>query len=445
MKLNDSQYYLKEVFMLTTVKISFWLLYLCCCSAYAVSGANYNYPIKNAYAATIIGTPDEVKAELPDLTDIPIKHEILEAQEDRNIPDVFWYEREGLRYDITLQDKKAPLIFAIAGTGASQRSDKMTLFQRAFYKAGFHVVSISSPTFSNFMVNASQTGIPGNLSIDAEDIYTVMQRIMNKYPDVEVSQYHLVGYSLGASHAAHVAYLDEQKQFFRFKKVLMINPPLSLVNSVKVLDRMLNEHIPGGLENFPAYFEGLMTRITEYYKTHESIDVFSQEFFYRAYQDKDPSDHRMQALIGSAFRLSSSNIIFFSDVYNNLGYIVPKNTVLTATTSLMQYGIASRLVGFSDYIDDIYLPYYSKKTGKDHGQLIAESSLNSLKDYLMSSEKISLMHNENDPILGPGEIETLKNLFPERAIIYPYGGHCGNMEYTQNVSDMTEFFTGGHN
>lgn len=34
------------------------------------------------------------------------------------------------------------------------------LFQRAIYQAGYHVITISSPTFTNFMVNASKTAIP---------------------------------------------------------------------------------------------------------------------------------------------------------------------------------------------------------------------------------------------------------------------------------------------
>jgi hypothetical protein len=50
------------------------------------------------------------------------------------------------------------------------------------------------------------------------------------------------------------------------------------------------------------------------------------------------------------------------------------------------------------------------------------------------------MTNSDDIILGPGDIEFLQDVLGDRATIYPYGGHCGNMEYTQNVTDMLNFF-----
>ncbi len=99
---------------------------------------------------------------------------------------------------------------------------KMQLFQRAFYQAGYHVVTISSPTFTNFMVNASKTAVPGNLQDDSADLYNVMQLILSKQTDLKVTDYHLIGYSLGASQAAFIAQLDEQEKAIGFSKVLMI-------------------------------------------------------------------------------------------------------------------------------------------------------------------------------------------------------------------------------
>ncbi len=425
------------------IKIIITLLLLNTSAAFAsASTANYGYPLENPYAATILGTPMEYKAELPKYNRIPYKEYTLEMPDARTIPDVFWYHRQGLNYAVTAQNKKSPLIFAIAGTGSGHRSQKMKFFQRAFYQAGYHVVTISSPTFTNFMVNASKTAIPGNLQADSADLYRVMQQIISEHPKLEVSDYNLIGYSLGASQAAFVARLDEQEKAIGFNKVLMINPPLNLFHSVKLLDTMLTANIPGGVDNFNDFFKDFMKNVTEYHRDHQKVDITSVEFFYEAYRDKNPSDSKMQALIGIAFRMSSSDMMFVSDVFNNLGYLVPKNTELGTTTSLTKYSKASRRLGFSDYVEEIYLPYFSKTTGSSHDDLIAQSSLLSIKDYLQQSEKIGLMHNENDPILMEGEIDTIKSLFPGRAMVYPYGGHCGNMEYKDNVAYMIDFFSG---
>ncbi len=408
------------------------------------SSSKYSYPLENPYAATIIGTPKEFQAVLPQFTRIPHKEYHLKILGARTIPDVFWYHSRGLDYAVTAQKKKAPLIFAIAGTGAGHRSAKMQVFQRAFYQAGYHVITISSPTFTNFMVNASKTAIPGNLKADSADLYKVMQLILSEQANLEVTDYNLIGYSLGASQAAFVAQLDEQKKAIGFNKVLMINPPLNLFHSVKLLDAMLEDNIPGGADNFNAFFKEFMANITAYHREHQKLSMTGPNFFYSAYKDKNPTDSKMKALIGIAFRISSSDMMFVSDVFNNMGYLVPKKTQLNSTSSLTHYSKASRRLGFSDYVEDIYLPYFSQVTGTSRDDLIAQSSLLSIKDYLRQSEKIGLMHNEDDPILKDGEIDTIKNLFPGRAMVYPYGGHCGNMDYKDNVAYMVNFFSGSN-
>ena len=53
------------------------------------------------------------------------------------------------------------------------------------------------------------------------------------------------------------------------------------------------------------------------------------------------------------------------------------------------------------------------------------------------------MHNADDVILKPGEIDFFSEVFGDRATIYPHGGHCGNMNYRDNVAHMVNTFTTG--
>ena len=54
--------------------------------------------------------------------------------------------------------------------------------------------------------------------------------------------------------------------------------------------------------------------------------------------------------------------------------------------------------------------------------------------------KIGLVHNEDDIILAPGQIDFFKSTFGARAKIYPMGGHCGNMKHHQVVEHIVGFF-----
>ncbi len=418
-----------------------WLLggLLCTQVAWAASQP-YDFPFVNPLQATVIGTPDAYKPDLP--KEVPTRIYRIETLLDREIPKIFWYQ-DALEFSLVNQKSPAPLIFIIAGTGAEHHSAKMLDMQKAFYQAGFHVISISSPTVMNFIVTSSTSRVPGNLEEDAKDLYRVMALALQKAQDkIEVTDLYLTGYSLGAIQSAFVAKLDQERRLFNFKKVLMINPPVSLYNSVSILDRMLEENIPGGVEKFNDWFDEVMERLAE---INRELDLFrmSGDILFELYKRYPPTDDFLAALVGLSFRISSANLIFSTDVMNGGGYIVPKGVKVTANTPLTDYFIVSHQTGFTDYFHELFYPHYRRQQPTlTEPELIDRMSLKAIEPYLRSSAKIGLIHNEDDIIMAPGEIDWLRQVFGDRARIYPNGGHCGNMGHATNVAHMLAFFTG---
>jgi hypothetical protein len=424
-------------------KSSLWALFGLLISACAWAGTeSYTFPIKDPFAATVVGTPRDVAAEPKPLRGANVDNFNLQVFPDRVTPDVFWYDR-GLRTAVAYQDnKKAPLIFLIAGTGASFDSPKNRGMARAFYKAGFHVAAVSSSTHPNFIISASSSGFPGHIVDDSKDLYRVMELMMKRMGNkIEVTDYYVAGYSLGGAQAAFVSKLDEEKRSFNFKKVLMINPPVSLYNSVNILDKMLEENLPGGLDKFDAFVDRLMDAFTEVYTTVDHVE-FNDEFLYTVYRHRPPkTDEPLAALIGTSFRMSSASMVFTTDVMTNSGYIVPKNRVLSTTENLAPYSKVAHRITFLQYFDELLYPYYkSKQPGLGRQELLDELSLRSIEGYLRNSDKIYVMHNADDLILQPGEIDFFTDVFGSRAKIYPWGGHCGNMDYKVNVDHMLGLF-----
>ena len=277
---------------------------------------------------------------------------------------------------------------------------------------------------------------------DSKDIYRVMELIMEKMGDaVDVSDYYVSGYSLGGAQAAFVSKIDEERGSFNFKKVLMINPPVSLFNSVTILDKMLEDNLPGGPDHFDAFVDRLMTAFTEVYTTEGHVE-FNDEFLYTVYKTRPPeSDEPLAALIGVSFRMSSANMAMTSDLMTNSGYIVPKNKVLSRSDSMAGYAKVAHRLTFLQYFDDLLYPYYkSKQPGLQREELLNQLSLRSIEGYLRNSDKIYVVHNADDLILKPGEIDFFTQVFGSRAKIYPTGGHCGNIDYKPNVEYMLELF-----
>jgi hypothetical protein len=425
------------------MKRSPWLVLAVLLLAAAGSDAGaYDYPLKDPYLATIIGTPSEYGPELPDRVDAAPLH--LRVFPERAAPEVFWYQR-AFQYSLAAQREKAPLMFVIAGTGSSHNAASMQLLERIFFQAGFHVIRLPSPTQMNFITTASTTGVPGHIVDDAADLYRVMTLACEQVGSrIQVSDIHLTGYSLGASQAAFVAKLDDEKRLLNFKKVYMINPPVSLFASAKVLDDMLARALPGGMDEFDAFFRRILGRFAEIYRIMGYVD-FSDDYLYAVYRtvykELAPNPNDLAGIIGAAFRFASMNMVFTADVMANYGLIVPRNLVLGRSDSLTDYYKVTSRISFIDYFEEFFYPFFKARTpGVTREALIHGTSLRSIEAYLRSATKIGLAHNEDDVILAPGDIGYLKELFGPRARIYPWGGHLGNMGFRDNVAHMLDFF-----
>ncbi len=393
----------------------------------------YGYPIEDAFKATVVGTPERFQKTFPE---IPVKRARLKVFPDRKAPDFLWYESD-MRYSYAFQKKPAPLIFMIAGTGASYSGGKNKALGEAFYDAGYHVVSLSSPTLPNFMVSASKTGVTGHTVHDAEDLYHVMELIWDKFKKkIEVTDFYVTGYSLGGMNTAYVTWLDEQRKVFNFKRALMINPPLRLYNSISMLDRML-ENIPGGVDNFPLFYGKMVNAFSSVYSRADRLE-FGEDFLFKVFQELQPGDEELASLIGLSFRFSSAHLSLTADMMTDYGFIKPKNVTLGRSSALGDYSKVAFRVGFTDYFHNFFYPYYNARLDKSisRAEMIERMSLEAIEDYLHTSDKIYVMHNRDDIILEEGEIDFFPRVFGKRAKIYPRGGHCGNMAYPDNVRHM---------
>ena len=397
----------------------------------------YGYPIPGSNEATILGTPVNLMPEFP--VSMRVRQLVVNVIPDRKKPPIFFYD-DGLRCTFAYQNQKAPLVFLIAGSGGSDRASKLLTMMKALYQAGFHVITLPSPSNSNFIVSASRNSVPGDFNEDAADLYCAMEAAWNQVKgDIEVSSFHLGGYSLGASQSAFVAKLDEERNTFNFRNVLMINPTVSLYNSAARIEDLLKQ-IPGGAKKQGFFFNRMLSRFSQFYRYGNFVAI-NDDFLYSIYTEKLFTHEETGGLIGLTFRINLAGMIFSSDVMTNSGYVVPRNKVLSATDSLFDYFLVSTHLSFFDYFNEYLYPYYLKqRPGLTREAFIGSMSLKSIEGYLKTSAKFGVMTNENDFILTKAEIDYVREIFGERAKVYPRGGHLGNLEYKDNLAYMVDFF-----
>ena len=405
-----------------------------------ISAEAYGFPLSNPFEATIAGTPPELRPDLP--TDDEIDQSdhslLLRPEREHKLPANFWPVKK-LRYRIATQDGPAPLIFIIAGTGAHYASGNMELLKKVFYQGGFHVVQLSSPTSYDFMAAASRYATPGISSEDADDLYRVMQAVMANHPRLEVTDYHLTGYSLGGLHAAFVSHLDEQRRHFNFQRVLLINPPVNLYTSVTNLDRLVQTQV-ADIHDTASFYERMLEKLTRYFQHQGSLDMTAALLFDFQQSGQRLSDEEMAMLIGASFRFSAADIVFTSDLINRRGLIIPPGYPISEGTEITPFFRRALLCDFDCYMAEQLVPMWRKRfDGGSLPQLVNAVSLYALEDYLRTSDKIAVMHNADDIILGRGDLGFLRRTFGPRLTLYPRGGHCGNMNYRVNTQAMLDF------
>ena len=407
----------------------------------SLTAFSYNFPIDDPYSATIIGSATMMTPGVSE--NIPLKVYEIQIKDKKDIPDVFWYASK-FKFSFSKQkNKKAPLIFVLAGTGSDYNTTRVKFMQRIFHDAGYHTIAISSQMSQQFMISASSNSVPGLLLEDNKDIYKAMKLAYNKIKDqVEVTDFYIMGYSLGGSNAAVLSYIDEKEKVFNFKRVFMVNPPVDLYNSALKLDKYLDDYTGGKTEGIEKLLNTTLAKIKGGL-TSEYANI-GADTIYNIVKGDILSDAERKAYIGLAFRLTSTDLNFISD-FMTRSHVYTKNPEkVDKYTNMKEYFKAVNFATFEDYVNKIGFPYY-KKHNKDYSieALKREASLKVIEDYLRTSPKIAAVTNADELILNEKDFAFLKDVFKDRLVIYPKGGHCGNMFYKENVDVMLKFLNEG--
>ena len=407
----------------------------------SLTAFSYNFPIDDPYSATIIGSATMMTPGVSE--NIPLKVYEIQIKDKKEIPDVFWYASK-FKFSFSKQkNKKAPLIFVLAGTGSDYSAIRVKFMQRIFHDAGYHTIAISSQMSQQFMISASTNAIPGMLIRDNEDIYKAMKLAYNKIKDqVDVTDFYIMGYSLGGANAAVLSYIDEKEKSFNFKRVFMVNPPVELYDSAVKLDKYLDDYTGGKSAGIERLLNTTLARVKGGL-TSEYANI-GADTIYEIVKGDILSEAEKKAYIGLAFRLTSTDLNFISDFITK-SHIYTKNPEkVDKFTNMKEYFKAVNFATFEDYVNKIGFPYY-KKYNKDFTieDLKREASLRVIEDYLRTSPKIAAVTNADELILNEKDIDYLKDVFKDRLIIYPKGGHCGNMFYKENVDVMLKFLNEG--
>src|SRR6202167_4446110 len=224
-----------------------------------------------ARRATVFGTPPQDIGPLPDT--VPMLEMDVALPWRRPVPQIFWFDKR-LRVWLSAQKKPAPLAIVISGTGSDANTAKLSVLRAILYGAGFHVLTVPSPTFPGFIVSASSTGVAGDLLQDGHDLYAAMGEIVAHLPrKVKITDIDVLGYSLGGANAAIVKSIDAREHKLHVHRALMINPPVSLFATVGRLDKLFAITLGNGDAGVELFYQKLYAQLAHLYRASDRVQL----------------------------------------------------------------------------------------------------------------------------------------------------------------------------
>ena len=393
-----------------------------------------------ALRATVFGTPPQDVAPLPQK--VPVEEINIALPWAQKVPDVFWFDRR-LRVWFSAQDKPAPLAIVISGIGSDGNTAKLSTLRAALYGAGYHVLTMPSPTFPGFIVSTSSTGVAGDLLQDGHDLYAAMQQIVAHLPRrVRITDVDVLGYSLGGANAAVVKSIDAVEGKLKIHRAVMINPPVSLFTSVGRLDNLFTISIGSGDAGVERLYKRLYTRLANLYRMSDRVPTDDADVLGAA-ATVLKSDADFSAAIALTFRIALMDMFFAGDLYAGTGVVIDPKHPPRPGDSLEETARILRGKPFAEYFAKVFAPFYlAHRAHSTIDSLKADNRLDIIGTELRTNSDYYAQTNSDDLILDKPELAWLRSTMAGRIVVYDHGGHLGNLGERRQITDMLEMLSG---
>ena len=385
-----------------------------------------DYPYKDsAIMATVLGTPANQH--------YPFKNakgpKVRKFKTTKKIPEILrqWSDYD---YGVWTQNKKAPLMILISGTGSLYSSGLSLYIANVFYDRGYNVITFSSPTTMPYIVSQSKNRYAGYIKDETEQLYSLIQKavLQEKNNGMKIDKIYTGGYSLGGFQSILIHEMDDRNnRKIGIEKSLLLNSPVSILNSTRKLDDFLVKNGIYDARSLEKYLDTIFSKLMY----DKSIKIKDIEFsdLKTSLGKLGLGEKDFEVLIGLMFRFYSANMTFAGEVFsgeNAVGRLSHKKSYkrFDSVTEEFKEGLS---VSFDEYSTEILYPYLKKNKNPDlnFDDFVNEFDLKHVQSFIDKNNKnIVFITSTDDILLEDEDLDYIKKTFSNRVLI-PFGGHTG--------------------
>ncbi len=420
--------------MFFTARVHFTALATVVLSCSSVEAEDYKYPYRDPYLATVTTAilnadrlSPRLKRQVVHVSGLSGRNRLPSLEGRGNVSVAFYG-----------QDHPAPLVFILSGIGSNPYFGLATYYAGLFYREGSHVVILPSPMSWNFALAASRSGAPGYAPEDARDLYEAMQKILSvlraRY-GAKITGINFMGMSLGALEGAHLSVIEADAGTIGIDRYLLVNPPLDLAHALTKVDEWHALAARFGADRSKAIVAKALGIVDSFSKDRRDDPAIFESV---ARDFADFTREELQFLIAEDLQAALPELVYVTQIIHG------QNTRAAAAKDEVRRRLhEAKDVSLSNYREKIALPLWRLQVGEPQADLdsfIQRGSLASILDRLRGNSKVHIMHNADDFLADRRSTEELKEALGDQMTLYPYGGHLGNLWYSENREFVLRFF-----
>lgn len=406
-----------------------------------VSNLVVDYPYKDsAVKATILGTPNNQYYKVKKAINPKVKR----FKTEKDIPSIFkpWSNYD---YGVFKQNKKAPLIIFISGTGSLYNSSLSLYLSNIFYDNGYNVLSFSSSTTMPYIVSQSKNAYGGYIKDESAQMYDLIVEAINREKEdgMEISDIYIGGFSLGGFQSILIHEKDTIDKKIGIKKTLALSTPKNIYTATSILDKYL---IDNGIYDSYTLERYLNNKLSGIFNNNEfSLANLDMSNISQTLNVMNLTDNDLKILIGLGFRFYSANMTFTGEVFRgnsdneNYGRLNLK-TIYKRFDSLTTEFLNGLEVTFDEYARDILYPYIRDKKDPNltFDNMVKDFDLENSSEFIKRyNDDIIFIISVDDILVTDEDLDYFDKTFNNRVVL-PYGGHTGILWHKDVVNIMLE-------
>ncbi len=313
------------------------------------------------------------------------------------------------------------IMVLLPGLGGHRLSNGVAALAELYVNAGWSVIAFSSTMHPEVFRAMPEQAFPGNLRKEAgymgEAIKLALEDFGRRHPKYAASECSVLGYSLGAMNALFMSALGMP---FKCNRIIAVNPPQNPVYALGKIDEFFAVPEKWG-EDAEKKAHQLFLRVAAVLGGNAEVTNIPL------------TREESQFLIGLFMRLPLVDVIMAMAEDGMYALEEGKDADFAKVLSMR----------WTDYVEKVMLPAEMKEDAnvKTVNDLVRKYNIGSIEKQVRDDDRIRLVHNENDFLLGRGEYDWFWDVFTDRATYLDGGSHLGNIfmpEYQQMLLKLAE-------